>query len=253
MRRAVLDELLRLDASADVRSLLRTALQECRAAAEPMVRRFELNRFEVTVDGATASVLVEDVLDPSDEGMVRVSFDELAAAMDMDDFLEAWAREMRELLAELMSMDFGCPVDGNELRPSAAVIPDGVPEPLRPMYRVFDGLSMMDVYNGYALHAAADVVTAAERKLPIRLGGEPPREIHVFGSDGGGSLFALSTNDGAVYYLPSDGVTGEPVFAESEHVRPRRVAEDVATFLELVLRDVQAFVAGDEHHRYVID
>jgi hypothetical protein len=166
---------------------------------------------------------------------------------------QAWAAEMRALLAQISPMEFGDEANGNELRPPAATVADGVPAQLLPMYRVFDGFDMPDVYNGYFVDTAARVATAVQRGMPTRIDGSTPRAIHVFGSDGGGSLFALSMDDGAVFYLQSDGVVEGGTFHESVNVRARRVAGDVNEFLELVLRDVQAFAAGDENHHYVID
>jgi len=78
IRLLVIDEFFQRDATSAVRSMLQSALQACSAATEPLIRRLELDRFEVTLDAATRSVLVEDVLDPSDDGMARLTFDELA-------------------------------------------------------------------------------------------------------------------------------------------------------------------------------
>jgi hypothetical protein len=120
------------------------------------------------------------------------------------------------------------------------------------MYLVLDGLTMPDVHNGYFIDTAARVVDAATRGLPTRIAGDPQRDVQVFGSDGGGGLFALSTG-GEVIYLQSDGVVDGGVFRESENVRARRIAVSVSEFLDLLLCDVRAFVTEKEHHRYLID
>lgn len=48
----------------------------------PPLQRFEFNRFELTIEHATLTVLIEDVLDRADTD--RVSFEELAAALSPD-------------------------------------------------------------------------------------------------------------------------------------------------------------------------
>ncbi len=173
--------------------------------------------------------------------------------MATDARIEDWAREMRALLAEVMSQDVGYEIDVQELRPAAASIPDEVPTALRPVYRVFDGLSLPDVHNGYFIDPAARVLTARQRGEPTRIGGHPERAIHAFGSDGGGGRFALGIVDGAVYYLPSGGAVEDGAYLEDKLVRARVVADGVSEFLDLIQRDVRAFAEGREHHRYITD
>jgi hypothetical protein len=81
MSRQVLEEFLRLDASPDVRILLRDALRDCEQGVQPMMRRFEFNQFEVSINGENQSVLIEDVIDTSDEGTCQTSFAEFAKAL----------------------------------------------------------------------------------------------------------------------------------------------------------------------------
>lgn len=53
------------------------------AVADPSVpiRRFEFNRFEVTIDHGASIAIVEDVLDASDAGCIRVPLAEFAVAL----------------------------------------------------------------------------------------------------------------------------------------------------------------------------
>ena len=167
--------------------------------------------------------------------------------------LDAWAREMCALLAEMMEQEFQYELGENELLPAAAGIPDGVPEPLQPLYRLFDRLSMPDVHSGYFIEPAARIVTGAALGEPTRISGAPPHRIFVFGYDGGGGRFALSTDDGTVFYLPDGGAVEDGVFIEDHLVRARRMAGDVTEFLEILLRDLRAFVTGKQPHRYITD
>lgn len=167
--------------------------------------------------------------------------------------LHAWAREVRELLAELGKLDFGYEFSTNELRPPASSIRPEVPVELHAMYRVFDGLSMPDVHNGYFIDSAAGALAAAEHGEPTRLSGSPHHRIHVFGADGGGGRFALSTGDGTVFYLPEDGGVEDSTYVEDDFVRARRIAGGVTEFLHILKRDLRAFVEQREGHKYVTD
>ena len=56
------------ECSHHVRGLLQTALRH----VAPSIKRFEFNRFEVSMDRDTQSVLIEDVLDASAVGVERL-------------------------------------------------------------------------------------------------------------------------------------------------------------------------------------
>ena len=65
-----------------------------------------------------------------------------------------WARELQVLLAELADLDFGYPLDTNEVL-APQLSPPKVPAGLEDLYGVCDGVSMPDVYVGYFLDSAA--------------------------------------------------------------------------------------------------
>jgi hypothetical protein len=169
--------------------------------------------------------------------------------MTKDDF-EAWVNSVREMLTELVSQDFGYEPGLNEVR-EPSPLHDLLPPELEPLYTAFDGLSFPDVHVGYFIDSAHRIASAAERGEPTLLAGAPPRRVQVFGSDGGGGRFALSIDDGAVYYLPSSGAVKNGVFYEDEEAPAIRIAADVAEFLRLLKADITAFVQGDQDHHYI--
>lgn len=147
--------------------------------------------------------------------------------------------------------DFGYPIDGNEVYERSSELPAGVPPALVPMYSVFDSLCLPNVHNGYYIDRAERVVTATQRGGPTQIEGEPGRRIHVFGSDGGGSLFALDLDNETIYYLPAWGVTGEGVYLVDDLMPIRVVGSNLMEFLDRLKADIEAFVRFEENHPYM--
>jgi hypothetical protein len=81
MSRTLLEQFLAEECTPYVRDLARSGLEVGRSGTGPRKRRFELNRFEITVDLDEDDVLIEDVLDASNAGAQRVSTAELSAAL----------------------------------------------------------------------------------------------------------------------------------------------------------------------------
>src|SRR5262245_7262739 len=146
--------------------------------------------------------------------------------MMMDNYFKNWVTSVRATLAEMAAIDFGYPFGTNEVRERSAER-HVVPPSLEPLYAVCDGANLMDVHVGYDIHPAWLVEAAAKRGYPTRIEGASPRAIHVFGSDGGGSTFALGTEDGAVYYLPNEALIEDGVYEENEDMPVCRVAGSV--------------------------
>lgn len=163
---------------------------------------------------------------------------------------EAWAKSVRTTLEELASHDFRYPLGVNEVRGKSRAH-RSVPPALEPLYASFDGVSLPDVHVGYFIDPAHRVASAAERGEPTLVDGEPPRAVHVFGSDGGGGRFALGSEDGAVYYLPSSGAVRGGMFLPDDASPVRRVATSVRQFLDLLKADIEAFVHGEDAHSYM--
>lgn len=81
MNATLLKQFLMEECTPYVRSLLLEALAGPRAGSAAQKQRFELNRFEVTLDFEENVAVLEDVLDTSESGVQRVPIAELAAAM----------------------------------------------------------------------------------------------------------------------------------------------------------------------------
>ncbi|MGW7076817.1 hypothetical protein [Streptomyces sp. NPDC054866] len=146
-------------------------------------------------------------------------------------WIDGWISRVREHLVvylEEFEARFGYPPDSN----SAAIAEEveeveeaeqaekfGGPEhdeveavspELALLYRHMDHLSLPDVGVGIFVHSVRQTAVGLRGDLPTRLAGALDDSVVVFGSDGGGALFALSRTDGAtVYQLPSARVEGD--------------------------------------------
>lgn len=163
-----------------------------------------------------------------------------------------WATSLQELLSELTTQDFGYPLGVNEIFPPEAET-SGLPEGLRALYAVCDGLSLPDVHAGYFVDRAARVKSNASRGEPTTVSDLPQKHVVVFGSDGGGGRFAIEQENGVVLYLPAGGVVKDGVFIQDPQVHVRRVAHSMLEFLYRLSDDVEAFSAQREGHRYLTD
>ncbi len=160
-----------------------------------------------------------------------------------------WARDLRVLLTELADLDFGYPLDTNEVigpQPSPTQVPAG----LEDLYAVCDGVSMPDVYVGYFLDSAAEVAARPARGEPTHIEGAARIPISVFGTDGGGNRFALGPG-GAIYYLPSSGAVLNGTFYEDHLVKASVKAATLLDFLWLLYGDVKAFIHDEKGHVYI--
>src|SRR4029078_2016519 len=126
--------------------------------------------------------------------------------------------------------------DINEVR-DASAFQGQLPFALHPFYLVCDGVSMPDVHNGYFLDRASQVVCAQDFDLPMRIQllDTTLIAVRVFGRDGGGNMFALGENDGAIYLLPNAGVESGTYFEDKPGVR--RLAGGLIEFLWMLHTD----------------
>jgi hypothetical protein len=90
-------------------------------------------------------------------------------------------------------------------------------------------VSLPDVGNGYFIHAPALVL---EGESPTRLTGTVEDRIVVFGSDGGGALFALSASGRGVYRLANGSFTARGTPYDDGDVAV--VAPDIGQFLDFL-------------------
>jgi hypothetical protein len=171
--------------------------------------------------------------------------------LERADDLAHWIKALRVALEELSAQDFGYELGTNEIRePSSQEWI--IPERLKPLYVVCDGANMPDVHVGYFIDSAQRVASAIERGQPTRMEGPNVIDIHVFGSDGGGGLFALRIDDGSIYYLPTAGAVRDGVYYEDSIWTPLKLAGTLDEFLRLLNADVEAFVQNRPEHRYIV-
>jgi len=71
-------QFLRWECTPYVRGLLREALRR------RIPKTFEFNRFDISIDHESQTVLLEDVLDATDAGKERIPLAELAAEVEKD-------------------------------------------------------------------------------------------------------------------------------------------------------------------------
>jgi hypothetical protein len=172
--------------------------------------------------------------------------------MESEEFLQ-WAGLMASLVLELASFDFGylVPISANQFTPPISTpIIDQLPGMLIPLYRVCDGLRLPDVHNGYFLMPAKELIESKDASSILQPSGLSI-PVCVFGSDGGGSRFAVGTIDHSVYYVPSTvGVEGN-MFIDGSRACSRKVSKSVVEFLMVLLTDVYAFVDGNTAHVFL--
>lgn len=119
-----------------------------------------------------------------------------------------------------------------------------VPEELCALYRHVGPVSLPDITNGYFLHPPAELIAnlSHEDGSADRIG-EPLSEevdIVVFGSNGGGDLYAVTTTGrGRVYRLQDAGY--EAGIYRGSELGIAVVGENLRDFLEKVLAAVETF------------
>jgi hypothetical protein len=117
-----------------------------------------------------------------------------------------------------------------------------VPRDLLQLYGTLGAVSLPDIGNGLFLHHAGLVADAYEAQELRHVTGRYQDDVIVFGSDGGGTVYALASPGGSpVYRMPAGSVVGGVY--ESDSPGFRIVATDLAGFLALVRRAVELFAA----------
>lgn len=120
---------------------------------------------------------------------------------------------------------------------------------LAELYARCDGLSLPDVGGGCFLHGAAAILNGIKNGEVVRIAGETPGSVVVFGSDGRGGRLALRTSSGEIVYL-SPGAVRLGVYESP--TRPRVVAKSSGEFFDHLIADLRAAVAGDGGHSYLM-
>ncbi|WP_155357825.1 hypothetical protein [Acrocarpospora macrocephala] len=117
-----------------------------------------------------------------------------------------------------------------------------VPDELFALYRFVGPLSLPDITNGYFLHPPDSVIGNTYHGRADRIG-EPFAEdvaVVVFGSNGGGDLYALATTVGGPVYRLQEAVYEVGIYHGTER-SITVVGEDLRNFLEEFLAAVEAF------------
>jgi hypothetical protein len=180
----------------------------------------------------------------------------VSTAIGEDDFMDRdWLAEWRvsvtaqvDQLLETFQSRFGFEPGLNQLGPPAAdqalaSLQAIVPRPaadLIDFYRRIGQVSLPDVGNGYFIHPADLVARQATAGEPGRIG--PPHELDVlvFGSDGGGALYAVpAAKPGPVYRLRECSVKDGIALAADIQI----IAADYRTFLRRLEIAVETFAA----------
>lgn len=81
---SLLEQFLKEEANPHVRGLLLGAVHEHERRPDEAQRKFEFNRFEVTLDFIGDVALIEDVLDPASSGEVRLQLGEFVRRLSRE-------------------------------------------------------------------------------------------------------------------------------------------------------------------------
>lgn len=164
-------------------------------------------------------------------------------------WIERWRADVRAGIGELLSTfepRFGFPPGEHEISGPATAAElagladlhgDTLPADLLAFHQVVAEVQLPDINNGYWIHRPP---------LPGEDPGHPRllsdgRTVAVFGSDGSGALFALSTGKSApVLRLSGGAFPGEAYDADSATV----VAADLRDFLAFLRREVTEFAGS---------
>ncbi|MFD7659956.1 hypothetical protein ACFV4N_38770 [Actinosynnema sp. NPDC059797] len=113
----------------------------------------------------------------------------------------------------------------------------GAPGELRDFYSRVQEVSLPDVGNGFFI-ASAEVLVEGIRRgdRPTEVTGSVNDAIVVFGSDGGGGLFALSSSSGNVYRLSGGAQIGSTYEVDESGIAV--LASGFWEFLRYLLREL---------------
>ncbi|MFC5005439.1 SMI1/KNR4 family protein [Dactylosporangium cerinum] len=120
-----------------------------------------------------------------------------------------------------------------------------IPDDLLAVVRWVGEVSLPDIANGYFMFSPSYIqgVLYHDDGIPDRIG-EPLNEdvdVVIFGSDGGGTLYAITVGDvGTVYRLRECGY-GQGVYSGSTSFGVTVVAQNMNEFLDALLAAVAAF------------
>ena len=164
--------------------------------------------------------------------------------------LQLWKREMRSAISQLEAKSeslLGYSIDPfeNAVDDPDEGIPSPLPSGLEELYRSVGAVWLPDVANGYFIHPPGYLAEAVARGMAVRAEtDELTGQIVPFGSDGGGTLYCMAADSGAVWELPG-GVIDDGIYY-GRMGAPRPIASSVEEFLAKLLVATKRFVETGE-------
>jgi hypothetical protein len=118
-----------------------------------------------------------------------------------------------------------------------------LPLPARIFFGTVDEVCLPDIGNGYFLGPAEEMLQRFRGRVPESvLVGSKAHKAFVFGSDGGGAYFALDLDAGGSVLRVVEPTVRDGTVQGSVAM----LSSDVDEFLELLLRNIEAFARGRE-------
>lgn len=169
--------------------------------------------------------------------------------------VENWANEM-SILASRFVAEFedvhGYPpgehyvsrsTDGGGRDALAAVLSGAGVGDLVEFYSHVSRISFPDVGPGFFVDEVECVVAGMRGARPTRVSGVPGRAVVVFGSDGGGALFAVDRQTGEVVRLEEGAIMGD-VYEVGEY-GIQVIARDFEEFMQFLSAELRRQVPSD--------
>ncbi|WP_322767012.1 hypothetical protein [Frankia sp. Cr1] len=156
--------------------------------------------------------------------------------------LDSWIDEISQLSSDFTRSfegKFGYPPGENyvrrvkpglERRSVQLLSSTGIVGDLLDFYSLVEEVSLPDVGSGFFIHSADSLVDGIRGGQPTKVAGFIEDSIIVFGSDGGGALFALNSLGMVVYRLDGGSLVGSVYEVDESGVNI--LARDLWNFLE---------------------
>ena len=172
--------------------------------------------------------------------------------------INAWIRNVQDLLGRLKDLDFGYPLGANDvLAPQqSSVVEHGLRvahacdfEDLRAFYTNCDGVSLPDVHVGYFIKSVTKLGIVDLSSEPVEIKGEFAGKALSFDSTGGGGLFVLRRLSRDVLHLASCPLDNG--ICDGSRGRVKYISASFFGFLDCLMADIQAFVENQRSHSFI--
>ncbi|MCX3064244.1 hypothetical protein [Streptomyces beihaiensis] len=117
-----------------------------------------------------------------------------------------------------------------------------VSDDLVDLYSRVESVSLPDLGSGYFIHSAGEMLDGMRDGQPTRVIGAVEDSITVFGSDGGGGLFALNAAQDKVYRLSGGALVGSVYEVDTSGLEI--VSDGLSAFLNLLREELRQSVQG---------